>query len=270
MQQTGSTNKDSIKYSFSESEYVSLRNESNVRIGDIHSQAYTALFTIISAWAAGITFEIKLISAELNYGMIYEEFAINFLRAFFFLLPVFIILPLAVKCGENLTQTASISAYIRVFYEYPLSGEKDNRCWETLNGLLGDVYDTKPGKKINAAIRIYNSEYVIMSLASLGIYALFGILDLLTISIDVQAGFFPQVGGILWGILYIALFVLAVWMILLIRNSSSVQTTIRSNLDYYLDGYLQCALKMGVLTPEQLEDAEKKLDPGKGPEEWEF
>ena len=53
-------------------------------------------------------------------------------------------------------QIDSISVYIRVFYDYPVEKNKDNRNWETSNNLMSDS-NVNRGKR-SKYIRMYNEE----------------------------------------------------------------------------------------------------------------
>lgn len=103
-------------YKFSDQEYTSIRAEMIQRIDAINSQIMTAIVTIISSWVAGLTLLIEETKIEnLSFSNL---LLIDLVRTFVFLIPIFYFIPLAIKSGENLTQIVSISAYIRVFYDY--------------------------------------------------------------------------------------------------------------------------------------------------------
>ena len=105
-----------ISKQFSEDEYASIRNEMIQRINTINSQASTAVVTILSTWAAALTLSLELIkNIELAPN---DLLLIIIIRTVIFLVPIFYFIPLAAKSGENVTQIVSISAYIRVFYDY--------------------------------------------------------------------------------------------------------------------------------------------------------
>ena len=54
------------KIKFSEAEYNSLRMEMIERIRLLNSQSFTALATIISFWAAGLTFKVALMADSIK------------------------------------------------------------------------------------------------------------------------------------------------------------------------------------------------------------
>ena len=62
----------------------------------------------------------------------------KFFMSMVFVVPIYFFIPLAVKSGENLVQIASISAYIRVFYEY--SARKYTTKWNLLSFLTIKIY----------------------------------------------------------------------------------------------------------------------------------
>ena len=74
-----------------------------------------------------------------------EQLFFNVYKHLFFN-SIFYFVPLAIKSGENLTQMVSLSAYIRVFYDYPF--QKNLKMnWETSNNLLS-VVNTDKKKKV--------------------------------------------------------------------------------------------------------------------------
>lgn len=97
----------------SEREYDSLRNEIICRMESINHQANTAIITILSTWTIGFALFVSINTPEPSSNHI-----ISLICALIFLVPVYYFIPLAVKSGENIQQIASISAYIRVFFEY--------------------------------------------------------------------------------------------------------------------------------------------------------
>lgn len=56
--------KNKLKYKPSENEYMSLREELIQRTSNINSQASSAIVAIISAWAAGFSIWISVLSKD--------------------------------------------------------------------------------------------------------------------------------------------------------------------------------------------------------------
>ena len=117
------------KVHFSENEYLSIRTEMVERIKLLNSQSFTALASIVAFWSIGLNFKIELITKNIYADKIFNQVLLNFMGTVIFLIPLFLFLPLSIKSGENLRQIASISVYIRVFYDYPVEKNKDNRNW---------------------------------------------------------------------------------------------------------------------------------------------
>ena len=170
------------KYYFSEAEYESIRTEVINRINAIYSQSNTALTTLISTWVAGITLFIFL-TGDRQALPYYAEIVMRFFTSLVFLIPVFFFIPLAIKSGENLTQIASISAYIRVFFEY--LGEKSDDTslprygWEITNTLVSNINAFRKNKS-KFILRV-NDEFTILSIISVIIYCINAGLNIVTI-----------------------------------------------------------------------------------------
>lgn len=80
---------------YSVCEYNALKSELNT----ISNQASTAIVTIISAWAAGIT--LIVIFLEKNVSKITSFAIIGFLEAFIFLIPILYFIPLAILQAQK-------------------------------------------------------------------------------------------------------------------------------------------------------------------------
>ena len=104
---------------FSIEEYTSIRAELIERIKIMNSQEASALVAIITSWAAGFTFANEILTKKFIMLDSFGTVVFQCLQTFIFLIPIFYFVPLAIKSGENLTQMVSLSAYIRVFYDYP-------------------------------------------------------------------------------------------------------------------------------------------------------
>lgn len=130
--------KNKLKYKPSENEYMSLREELIQRTSNINSQASSAIVAIISAWAAGFSIWISVLSKDAFAENLILKMDMKFFMSMVFVVPIYFFIPLAVKSGENLVQIASISAYIRVFYEY--SARKYTTKWNLLSFLTIKIY----------------------------------------------------------------------------------------------------------------------------------
>lgn len=246
----------SKKIQFNIQEYSSLRNEINVRLSIINSQSNTALLTIISAWAAGIALKYGTnIEEIMSTDEIINVATLNFIRPLIFLIPILYLLPLAVKSGENLIQLASLSAYIRVFYDY-LSPNKNKMNWETSNNILSNANIDRG--KASRKMRLYNSEYTILAIISFLLYIGFAIISTVTIESLVEEIYY---------IFCIAIYVLAgicsIVFIITIYNSSSTKSTLMKYTPMYVEGYIKRAVTLGVITENEVDSIKYSINPYK-------
>ena len=77
---------------------------------------------------------------------------------------VFFFVPLAIKSGENLVQIASVSAYIKIFFEYTVSKDTINFNWEISNNIFGQQNVKR--SKYGSLMKWYNEEYTILAIFS--------------------------------------------------------------------------------------------------------
>ncbi len=242
---------------FSRDEYTYLREEIIQRQGKTQSLSNTALITILSAWAAGLTFQIALSSKEMQFNWIYEDLGMHFLRALIFAAPVFFLLPLAIKSGENMRQTASLSAYIRVFFEYPIRPGEEQMNWEITNSMFSDIGVDR--KRKSALMRLYNTEYFILAVISFAVYVLFGIIDVAQLLELEKVGEIFGCAECLFISIYAIVALCALASILAIMRSSSIKKSMMEWSQKYIEGYLNRAVELHVIAPEQLEKARAEL-----------
>lgn len=249
------------KFTFSENEYISIRAELIERIRLLNSQSFTVLATIISFWATGFTFKMALMSKNISFSGITEKNIMIFLSTLVFLIPLFLFIPLSVKSGENLTQIASLSAYIRVFYDYPVCPDKKNKNWETSNNLLSNSnVDKKASSKF---MRFYNGEYTVLSFISFIIYLIFQLLHIrntLTLFKDSQINFLGLCTILL---LYALISTFSIFAIIFIHKVASMKNTLMWGTVHYVQGYLKRANDLGIIEDKDLEKALAELNPMK-------
>lgn len=166
------------KQKFNSNEYMSLRTELIQRLAIINSQSHTAIITIITAFGAGISLGYggKMNAAENSIGYI----SLHIIRAVIFLIPIAYLVPLSVKSGENLIQIASLSAYIRVFYDMPLN-RNGRMNWETSNNILSSANVDKGKKSENMGMKLYNEEYTVLATVSFLLFCFFSYIMFLSI-----------------------------------------------------------------------------------------
>lgn len=239
---------ESKKHEFSPLEYQSLREEILQRTNGIEPQISTVIVTMLSAWAVGLTLTEKE-NLTANASIL-----ISFVRTVIFVVPIFYSLPLAVKSGENLRQIVSISAYIRVFYEYPSmkqqTGEMFN--WEMTNNLMS-ITNVDRGAA-SEDVKMYQSTYVVMSVVSFGLYLVFmaySIWEMYALSHMIFFGVFC--------VAYTALGCIALWVVLKTRDASSVKKNMMNNSKIFLKSYIQHAVDIEMLSPGEGKEAYDKL-----------
>ena len=270
---------------FSDYEYNSLRTELISRIGFIYSQSSTALTTIISTWAAGITLFIFL-TGDRHSLTNNAEIIIRFFNSFVFLIPVAFFIPLAIKSGENLTQIASLSAYIRVFFEYIREKSDDTSLprygWEISNTLVSDInaYRKNKGK----LILMFNEEFTILSIISVIIYSLSAVLNILTIYgpkpdtsenttienlSETGSSVVNSVSNILndpkWLFTIITIYsvfaVLAIITVINIHKSSCTKKNLMDKSPVYIQAYLKRAADLKLINKDKLDEIFGKINP---------
>lgn len=235
---------------FSKNEYDSIRSELITRIGLINSQSNAAIVAMLATWTMGFALVATLDGFNLQSRLL------SIINTFIFLVPVFYYVPLAVKSGENIQQIASISAYIRVFYEYrSLKGEIKMVLfnWETSNNLFSSV-NVNRGKD-STLMKMYNNEYTILSLASLTIYIIF-------------AAF--TIKNVFWATGNLASFISTLVIILLggagcaatvfTYKASCMKNAMMKNTNYYIGKYIDRAIELGCISAEEREPAQEALN----------
>lgn len=242
------------KIQFNIQEYSSLRNEITVRLSIINSQSNTALLTIISAWAAGIALKYGTnIEEIMSTDEIINVATLNFIRPLIFLIPILYLLPLAVKSGENLIQLASLSAYIRVFYDY-LSPNKNKMNWETSNNILSNANIDRG--KASHKMRFYNSEYTILAIISLLLYIGFAIISIVTIESLVE-----EIYYIFCIVTYVLAGICSIVVIITIYKSSSMKSTLMKYTPIYIEGYIKRAVSLGVIAENEVDSIKDSINP---------
>lgn len=242
---------------FSETEYESIRLELIERIKLLNSQSFTVLATVVSFWAIGFTFKVELLDKICNLTII-QQTLINFLSAIIFLVPIFIFIPLSSKSGENLLQIASISAYIKVFYDYPVRRNKINTNWETSNNLLSKS-NVNRGKK--NSMNLYNGDYTILSIVSFILYIIFVILHIYDLKLSYQEHKIRILFICIVLISYLLISVISIISIIFIHKISCMKNTLMKGTIYYTQAYIKRANELGVISDEDLKNAINELNP---------
>lgn len=135
-------------FEISESEYISLRDEMVQRIVLMNSQATNAITVVLTMWAAGLgLFGIQL--ANMRKFNILHNLALCFGEVGSFFCALIILIPLAMKSGENLRQLVTLNLYISFFYFELIRKIKSKNIYpgEYVSGSTNYIY--KIGQKKN-------------------------------------------------------------------------------------------------------------------------
>lgn len=247
------------KYFFSESEYNSLREELVNRIGFIYSQSSTALTTIISTWAAGITLFIFLSGNSLKLPFI-DEIIIRFINSFIFLIPVAFFIPLSIKSGENLTQIASLSAYIRVFFEYLSTSSNDNTIplynWEISNTLVSNINAFRKNK--GKFILMFNEEFTILSIISVIMYLFNAGLNIKFL-LETHSKKICLIYLCL--IIYVICTIISIVIVIKIHSSSCAKKNLIDKSPIFIEAYINRAFKLKLITKDQIAKIFEQINP---------
>lgn len=245
-----------------EAEYKSLRDELISRNTIINSQASTALATIISAWAAGFVFRMSIISNKIAFSDELEEMAMRYLSTAIFIIPILFFVPLAVKSGENLIQIASISTYIRVFYEYPTMKNEKSWNWESANNLLSNANVDRKNRSF--LMKFFNLEYTVLAICTFFIYVYLNAIDFNKIYSNlVRTQQVYSIQFVLYLMGNIILVILSILGIYVIYRSSCMKYTLMKATEEYVDEYIKVALQRKIISKNEVLDAHDKLNPMK-------
>lgn len=245
---------------FSIEEYTSIRAELIERIKIMNSQEASALVAIITSWAAGFTFANEILTKKFIMLDSFGTVVFQCLQTFIFLIPIFYFVPLAIKSGENLTQMVSLSAYIRVFYDYPFQ-KNIKMNWETSNNLLSVVNTDKKEKSV--ILKMSNEEYTILAISSYLIYKFFEVISIKQLIQFVNEREITTNVYIIIILMYVIFNITSIGLIFLIHKSSSTKNTMMDKTKIYVNAYLNRAIELGVIDEKMLKNAIDELNPEK-------
>lgn len=225
---------------FLKREYMALKSEMVERIRIISSQASNAIATILTTWSMAIALTAICYSKETLWNCT-NRFVLENIKNSIYLIPILFFLPLSIKSGENLRQIASISAYIKVFYEYPMV-EKGDSAWETYNAMLSDIAVYK-GKNSNLMVR-YNGEYSILASISLIMF----VFNAISTHVIFCGKNLPhEKYWIIWDGMYVATGIVMSVIIGKIHRASCARINYMDKGAWYLAGYIEEAKKNGLM-----------------------
>ena len=234
-------------FTISESEYESLREEIIQRIILMNSQATNAITVVLTMWAAGLGL-LGIQLANLEKINIIHNLALCIGETGSFFCALLILVPLALKSGENLRQQVAIGTYIRLFYyEFVRMGKiKSNNIypWEYVNRMTNDIFETgKKGKKNKLLLILTNSEYPILGLVSV----VFSLCVFIT-----NYNFIYEKFGWCWkSFIFIACAVgveiVELIMVFFLYRKTSINRNITLIADSKVNRYREVAIKMGII-----------------------
>lgn len=239
---------------FSTCEYVALRNETIERIKLMNSLTSSVIATIISTWTVGVSLLVVLLNNINNDSVITAGLFI--MDSFFFIIPILYFWPLSVKCGENISRLASLSVYIKVFFEYKsFDGLSEGPYfnWETTNGLIS--FSNGINRMQRRVIRHYNDEFFILALISFFLYTISAIIGIVIVN---NTG--NRILVLVLIVIYIACAILSVYFLTLIYGYSQPQKNMLDKFPEYSRMYVQRAVDLGVYTAEYGKEVLKKLN----------
>ncbi len=241
------------RFQFNIQEYTSLRSEIVQRISVINAQSHTAILTIITAFGAGLTLNYNVQVNHIDNTIVF--ISLNIICSLIFLIPILYLLPLAVKSGENLIQLASLSAYIRVFYDY-ISEDNKKMNWETSNNILSNA-NVDRGKR-SFYMKFCNEEYTVLATISFVLYILFSVISIIILKPVIELKYVIII-IMFYAILAFCLF----GIIIFIHKSSGMKNTLMKYTPIYIEGYIKRAIQMGVIKDTDIEVVKTELNPYK-------
>lgn len=224
-------------------EYSELRNELNIRIQLMNTHNIGMITAVFAAWAI-----VGVLVRECFAIDNVSDFALSLyavLMPFLLIVPLGIIVPLAVKSGDNFGQIMSISAYLMLYAEMPslLNDKESFFGWESLQ---------KKEIERKLSDRFFNSEYIILSAISLCFFVA-------VVIIILRFGF-PLNATVMWIMLpvYLILFAIGVIGFVFIYRKSSIAMFLKRRHEYYTR-YCESAKLIGLVSSEEIEAFDKLI-----------
>ena len=243
-------------------EYTTLRDETNERIAIMNNQGANAFGIVLTAWAAGFGMLGLMLANISNIPANLVKY-VFMLQVASFMFSLLMLLPMAIKSGENLRQIISLGTYIRVFYNYlPQHGKVQGPLffWDTADKHI-NYFATSKGltnKKKHLA-KWYNHEYIILGLASF----VFMIVSIIMLHEHLNAS-----GQVLrkW-VLYIQIgvvTVLSLYILIQIYLASCTKVNLLELTEEYMKKYILVAKELGFIEEDEVKEAWNELNPHDG------
>lgn len=236
-------------------EFNALRNETVERISIMNSQASNAIGMILTTWAAGFGL-LGINFTNLDKLNKTTQIVMSFgqISAFFF--SIFLLIPMAIKSGENLRQLVSIGVYTQVFFNYISQNKTQDidhtiYVWETADKSMNTVITGKG--KYRVRDRLFNSEYVILSIISL--FFLIGTIIFNYSVLNINSKLLITIYGLI--------ITIAIFLILSINSISSAKHNLSEASNIYTKKYLSLAVDMGLIAQTELQKAWEQLNPNR-------
>lgn len=241
-------------------EYNSLRSETIERISIMNNQGASAFGIVLTSWAAGFGMMGVMLA---NIEKIPQEMVkfIYILEIIAFLYSLIMLLPMAVKSGENLRQILSLGTYIRVFYNYLPQHEKVQGplfYWDTVDKQVNYIATPKGIKnKRHKLAKWYNHEYIVLGFAS----SIFTLITFIMLCDHLLCGGKSKTAIIIMTTSGVLLLFLLIYTLCQIYKASSVTTNMMRISNDYMEKYVVIAKELGFIDVSEVEQALKELDP---------
>lgn len=243
-------------------EYVRLNNELTSRMDKFFSQGYTLVSIIAVIWSLTLGGAVAWVSGLNNikdFGGCYAVFASTVILGIVFTLlfgiPIFLVSPFAVKNHDHFRAVSSLSAYIKVFFEYPsialdLKSEKHDSHTDGRGQKIAWELNHREAKVAKFADH-FNSEYLYVSSFSLLLSFISAVCFIAYAAINYKA----LEKGVLSGIGISAIIIVCfVYIVILIKyfyrvyEISDIGKHIQIYPDEYFIAYLHQAVEIGFYT----------------------
>lgn len=239
---------------FAQEEYNSLRAETIERISIMNNQASSAFGIILTTWASGFALLGIFLSNKSELSAAY--FIVLLVgQISSFLASLLMLIPMAIKSGENLRQLTSLSIYIRVFYDFASNIRHDTRyAWDTADKRVSAVTTAKGTRKFWA--KRFNSEYTVLGITSSFFLLIILIVNIVYLEYDINLHCVVWPG--------IVVMIVSIYFVVVIHKRSNIKDNMMELSKEYTKKYLVLAVETGIIQENELTSAWTALNPQKG------
>lgn len=247
---------------FSDKEYSALREEISQRMNIVYNHGFTLASIILVFFSATLVFVGKIIEIAMSAGSIFGstlffDLSVVLAIAAFSGFPVLLVNRYSVKYEENLRQICNISAYQKIYYEYPsmLKRSESGKIlgWELLE-CNAEKKDTK----------VIGSEYVAISIMSLVLYVALSIALGICACIPQRTNWFScekavasTIALCLFIAATVAIFVFYIRLTMKTSHNTNSEKIVEKYAMPYLEIHLQTAVDSGFLNEEEADNFQK-------------